>query len=89
MVGERGPEVVNFAHPGRVIPNDQVRSAMGAAAGNAGGTTVKAPDVHVPVQVVNVSYPKDVPMAMQGAEGTKAIINVLSSNRSTIKSLLG
>lgn len=88
LVGERGPEVVTFGSSGQVHSTEQVRQAVGAASGQ-GQTVVSAPTVHVPVQVVNVDDPNKVPSAMQSDAGQRSIINVLSSNRSQIKSILG
>lgn len=90
MVGERGPEVVTAGqHGASIAPNDQVRQAVGAAAGNSKSTVVPAPNVNVPVQIVNVSDPNDVPAAMNGPAGQQAISNYISQNRGTVKSLLG
>lgn len=89
LVGERGPEMVTFGGNAQVHANDQVRQAVGAASAGRSPTIVSSPQVHVPVQVVNVDDPKKVPDAMQGAEGSKAILNVLSQNRSQVKSILG
>jgi TP901 family phage tail tape measure protein len=89
LVGERGPEMVTFGSDAHVHSNDQVRQAVGAAASSKVPTIVSSPQVHVPVQVVNVDDPNKVPAAMQGDAGQRAIINVLSSNRSQVKSILG
>lgn len=88
LVGETGPEVVSFGSNAHITPNEQVRAAVGAGS-SKGQTVVSAPNVNVPVQVVNVSHPDDVPNAMSGAAGTKAIINVLSKNKTAVNSVLG
>lgn len=89
MVGEQGPEMVTFGSDAHVHTNEQTRSAVGVAAGNKSPTIVSPPNVNVPVQVVNVQDPNHVPAAMQGAAGSKAIMNVLTSNRSAVNSILG
>jgi TP901 family phage tail tape measure protein len=92
MVGEKGPELVKFGAPATVVPNHQVSSmiAAGAQSGRKPSqTVVSAPSVNVPVQVVNVDDPNKVPQALSSAQGQKSIINVISSNRSSIKQLLG
>lgn len=89
MVGETGPERVTFGAGAHVQPNDQVRVAVGAAAGNSKSTVVPAPQVNVPVQVVNVSDPDDVPNGMATAKGGQAIRNYISQNKSAVRSSLG
>jgi TP901 family phage tail tape measure protein len=89
LVGENGPELVTFGDNGRVSNNADTRAAIGTAAGNKAATIVQPPNVNVPVQVVNVQDPNHVPAAMSGPAGTKAILNVLSQNRTAVNSLLG
>lgn len=89
IVGEHGPELVTFGQSGHVHPNEQLRSAVGAAVNNKGSTVVPAPNVSVPVQIVNVSDPDDVPAGMATAKGGQAISNYISQNKTSVKSLLG
>lgn len=88
MVGETGPEVVSFGQNAHVTPNDQVRAAVGAAVGNKQAAQ-PAPNVSVPVQIVNVSDPDDVPNGMATAKGGKVIQNYLSQNKTAVKAQLG
>lgn len=79
MVGEEGPELASFDRAGTITPADKTAQMMGAA---------PAPQVSVPVQVVNVSDPNEIPSAMQGSAGQQAIINVLTRNKSAVRAIL-
>lgn len=58
--------------------------AHAAGAGNAGPTQVT-----VSPQIINVRDPSEIPTAIQSSEGTTAILNVISSNGTAIKQMLG
>ncbi len=78
LVGEEGPEMVSFDRAGSVTPAAQTAAAM----------TPAAPQVNVPVQVVNVQDPNEIPAAMQGTAGQQAILNVLTRNKSAIRQIM-
>lgn len=74
VVGENGPEVFQAPTAGRIVPN-----------GSGGGPT----NVNVPVQVVNVRDPSEIPQALQSEESTEAILNMMSQNRDAFSAALG
>jgi hypothetical protein len=51
LVGEGGPEMVQFDRPARVIPADQTLSALSALGRQAGGRSVQIGSLSVPVTV--------------------------------------
>jgi tape measure domain-containing protein len=74
VVGESGPEVFQAPTAGRIVPN-----ASAAA----------APEVTVPVQVINVRDPSEIPAALGSDESKAAILNMVSENRNAFSSALG
>lgn len=78
LVGERGPEIVSFNHPGTVIPHEALRSSDKAA----------APAVHVTPQIVVLQDPNAIPTALRGSAGRAAIIDAITSERTSIRSIL-
>jgi tape measure domain-containing protein len=77
LVGEKGPEVVHFDRPGTVIPN-----------GAFGGGSAPAPQVTVPVQVVNVRDPNEIPQALGTAQSRKVLLNILAEEKSAVMGIL-
>ncbi len=75
LVGEAGPEVVDFRRPGRVYSNDQLRDAIVGQAGNRGGAG--------PV-VINLS----INSADSGAV-TRAVNDALPAIVETVKGVIG
>ncbi len=75
VVGEQGPEVLTPKTAGAVTP--------GAPMGQA-----PAPEVNVPVNVVNVTDPREAVSAIESNAGTQAILNVISQNSDAIKRAL-
>jgi hypothetical protein len=78
LVGERGPEVVSFNHPGTIIPNEALRSSDKQA----------APAVHVNPQIVVVQDPSAIPTALRASAGRAAIIDAITAERTSIRSIL-
>lgn len=72
VVGEKGPELFKAPGPGSIVPNHQMNAA---------------PIVNVNPQIINVRDPKEIPAAMQSAEGTKVILNVLRENPNALRQL--
>lgn len=84
LVGEKGPELVQFGAPGTVTPAGQTAQAL--QGGNQGGTTVvQAPPPKVNVNVINVDSPEAAQSAMDTDNGAKVIMNQIRKNRSAIK----
>lgn len=78
LVGERGPEILSINHPGTVIPHEALRSSDKAA----------APAVHVTPQIVVLQDPNAIPTALRGSAGRAAIIDAITSERTSIRSIL-
>jgi tape measure domain-containing protein len=49
----------------------------------------EAPQVNVPVQVINVSDPNEIPSAMQSAAGAEVILNTIRRNPDAIRQIIG
>lgn len=77
MVGERGQEAFVPREAGQVVSNREMRQGAGAA-----------PNVNVPVEIINVTDPSAIPAAMESAQGQKAILNVIQSNPDSVKRAL-
>lgn len=72
----------------------RLTSAGSAEAANAGRTkakteTAQSPDVSVPVNIINVASQEAALAAVSSRSGQDTILNVISSNRAEIKSLIG
>lgn len=90
IVGEKGPELVNFGAPGNVTPADQTRQALAAMGGaGRGSTEVNVSAAPVNLSVVNVDSPESARDAMNTPEGGKVIMNQVRSNKAALKRELG
>ena len=74
VVGEKGPELFQAPTAGRIVPN------QAAAA---------APNVNVPVTIVNTIDPSDITGAFNTGEGQKVLLNMLSTKRNSSRKALG
>lgn len=88
IVGERGPELVQFGRSGSVTSNDRVVEAMAQAAARGGGQTV-VPAPAVNVAVVNVSDPDAALDAMDTPAGARVILNQMSRNPQAARRAVG
>jgi len=77
MVNERGQEAFVPREAGQVVSNRELRQGAGAA-----------PNVNVPVEIINISDPSAIPAAMESSQGQKAILNVIQSNPDSVKRAL-
>lgn len=77
MVGERGQEAFVPREAGQVVSNREMRQGAGAA-----------PNVNVPVEIVNITDPSAIPAAMESAQGQKAILNVIGQNPDSVRRAL-
>jgi len=77
MVNERGQEAFIPREAGQVVSNREMRQGAGAA-----------PNVNVPVEIINVTDPSAIPAAMESAQGQKAILNVIQSNPDSVRRAL-
>jgi len=90
IVGEKGPELVNFGQGGSITPADQTKQALAASgAGGGGAPTVNVAPAQVNLQVVNVQSPDEARSAMDTSEGGKVILNQVRSNRAAMRRELG
>ncbi len=80
LVGEQGPELFVPKGFGDIVSNQDSRGALTAAP----PVVVSAPPVNV--SVVNVTDPSEVTSALDTAEGTQAILNIIRKNRRTVRS---
>lgn len=81
-VGEKGQKELFVPHANGTVMTQQ---QISAAAGKGG-----APNVSVPVQVVNVTDPNQIPNAIAGHQGTQtAILNFIGDNSTAINQMLG
>lgn len=80
MVGEQGKaEMFVPRDAGQVVSNRELR---------AGAAGMAAPEVNVPVNIVNVTDPAAIPAGIESAQGQKAVLNVIQSNPDSIKRAL-
>jgi len=77
MVGERGQEAFVPREAGQVTSNRELRQGAGAA-----------PNVNVPVEIINITDPSAIPAAMESAQGQKAILNVIGQNPDSVRRAL-
>jgi tape measure domain-containing protein len=75
IVGENGPEIITPPQPVSVFNTQQVQAA--------------APNVNMPVRIVNVQDPNDTVAALTTGAGERAILNVIRTNRESIRRELG
>lgn len=73
VIGETGPEVFQAPRAGSIVPQQQMA----------------APEITVPVQIINVRDPSEIPAALQSDESAKAILNMVSTRRTAFNSALG
>jgi tape measure domain-containing protein len=84
LVGEKGPELVQFGAPGSVTPAGQTAQAL-QNNGQNNTTVVSTPPPKVSVNVINVDSPEAAQSAMDTDSGAKVIMNQIRKNRSAIK----
>lgn len=80
MVGERGQEAFVPREAGQVVSNRELRQGAGAEGA--------APNVNVPVEIINITDPSAIPAAMESAQGQKAILNVIGQNPDSVRRAL-
>lgn len=86
--GRSGPDSQVAAF--RVSPDERIKvetPAQARAADAAMGGTGAAPNVTVPVKVVNVTDPNEVYNAMDSDAGTKVVLNILRRNPGIVRQL--
>lgn len=84
-VGEKGEKELFVPHSNGTVLNKQQIAQIGGAAGKQ-----VAPQVTVPVQVVNVRDPNEIPNSINGHPATgQAILNFIGDNRTAISQMLG
>ena len=80
LVGEEGPELFTPPEAGNIVPAGETAAALG-------GGKQQAPVVNVApaaVTVVNSTDPDEITSAMEGAEGERVIMNVVSRNKEAL-----
>jgi len=75
VVGEKGPELFQAPANGTIVPN--------------GGGQGAAPNVNVPVTIVNTIDPADIAGAFNTGAGQKVLLNMLSTQRNASRAALG
>jgi TP901 family phage tail tape measure protein/lambda family phage tail tape measure protein len=74
VVGERGPELFTPGASGFITPNRELQQQQ-------------APQVTVQPNIINVRDPNEIPEAIANGAADQAIINVLTRNRETIRTI--
>jgi len=74
LVGERGPELVQFGGAGHVVP---------------AGETAEMLEPQVNIRVINVTDPNEITSTMNSPTGEQVILNVLSRNARAMRRILG
>ena len=85
IAGEEGPEIITSQTDGQVIPAGETAAIMQGGA-QAPEIIVTAPPATV--QVINVSDPNEIPLALESEAGTQAIMNVLGKEKQTVRNLV-
>jgi len=75
IVGEKGPELFQAPANGTIVPNQSAAAV--------------APQVNVPVNIVNTIDPSDITGAFNGGGGDKVLLNRISAKRNAFRSALG
>lgn len=65
-----------------------VETAAQQRAAAMGGSSAGAPNVNVPVKVVNVTDPAEAVAAMDSAEGERVVLNIIARNRNEVNGSL-
>jgi hypothetical protein len=73
LVGESGPEMIVPRGSGNVIPNNKL---------------IGAPEVNVPLQIVNVKDPSEIPRFFASEEGARTFTNLMTDNASMARQIL-
>jgi len=88
VVGENGPELRVFSRPGSIVPSDQVVEALGRA-GAAPAAQAAAPQVTVPVTIVNQTDPNEFGDYLSSDAAGRHIVNQVTKNPEKIRRGLG
>jgi len=73
MTGEKGPELFSPSVPGQIVPNSQVKKAVGPGGGDGGGEGN--------VTIINVSSREEALAAIGSSEGERLIVNVMAKTK--------
>jgi len=74
MTGEKGPELFSPSVPGQIVPNSQIKKAIGPGEGGEGGGEGN-------VTIINVSSREEALAAIGSSEGERLIVNVMGKTK--------